>query len=95
MIKSLMSIKKIAATVAVTGMMLLSNLGAIAQTALRDGDTVNGFIRTNCLAFRFRNESRVGSPLQSALGDEYTLMLGKGILLILQSRRKKGAIFPR
>lgn len=74
-----MSIKKIAATVAVTGMMLLSsNLGAIAQTALRDGDTVNGFIRANSPAFRFRNESRVGSPVQSAPGDEYTFNARQG-----------------
>jgi hypothetical protein len=74
-----MSMKKIAATVAVTGMMLLgANLGAIAQTALKDGDTVNGFIRANSPAFRFRNESRVGSPIQSAPGDEYTFNASQG-----------------
>lgn len=74
-----MSIQKIAATVAVTGMLLWgSNLGAIAQTALRDGDTINGFIRANSPAFRFRNESRVDSPIQSAPGDEYTFNARQG-----------------
>lgn len=74
-----MSIQKIAATVAVTGMMVLStNLGAIAQTALKDGDTVNGFIRANSPAFRFRNELRAGSPIQSAPGDEYTFNATQG-----------------
>ncbi|MFB2983032.1 hypothetical protein [Microseira sp. BLCC-F43] len=86
-----MSIKKIAATVAVTGMMLLSNLGAIAQTALRDGDTVNGFIRANSPAFRFRNESRVGSPLQSAPGDEYTFNARQGDIINIAVAQEEGS----
>ena len=74
-----MLIKKIAATVAIAGIMLLTTgLGAIAQTALRDGDSINGVIRANSPAFRFRNESRTGSPVQSAPGDEYTFNARQG-----------------
>jgi hypothetical protein len=64
--------KRIATTVAVTGMMLVgSNLVGFAAP-LKDGDTVNGFIRANSPSFRFRNESRTGSPVQAAPGEEYT-----------------------
>lgn len=77
--KSNIFFKKIAATVAVTGMMLLS-VGDLAGAAeiLRDGDTVDGFIRSSSPTFRFRNESRTGSPSQTASGEEYTFNAERG-----------------
>lgn len=62
--------KKIAATVAVSGMLLSFTPALMAAQILRNGD-VQGVIRSNSPTYRFRNESRTGSAFQNAPGEEY------------------------
>lgn len=70
---------QVAATVVVTGMLLAiaADLGA-AATRLKNGETVNGFIRTTSPTFRYRNESLRDTPLQMAAGEEYVFNAQRG-----------------
>lgn len=62
--------KKIAATVAFSGMLLSFTPALMAAQMLSNGD-VQGVIRSNSPTYRFKNESRQGAPFQNASGDEY------------------------
>ncbi len=70
---------KVAATVAVTGMILsiVTDIAG-AATRLKNGDTVNGFIQTNSPSFRYRNQSLRNSPFQTAAGEEYIFNSKRG-----------------
>ena len=71
-------IGKLAVTTAITAVMI----GAIANLAesapISDGQTVNGFIRSNSRPYQFRNLSRPGMAAQVARGDEYTFTARRG-----------------
>ena len=71
-------IGKLAVTTAITAVMI----GAIANLAesapISDGQTVNGFIRSNSRPYQFRNLSRPGLKTQTARGDEYTFTARRG-----------------
>ncbi len=71
-------LSKIAVHTAVVAAMV----GAIANVAesvpISDGQTVNGFIRSNSRPYQFRNLSRPGLAVQTARGDEYTFTARRG-----------------
>lgn len=71
-------VNQVTAAITVT----LMTLGAIANLAsaiaLKDGDKVNGLIRSNSPSFQFRNWSKAGSPAQNARGEEYTFTAQRG-----------------
>lgn len=71
--------KKVATTVAVTGMILsiVTDIAG-AATRLKNGDTVNGFIQTNSSSFRYRNQSLRNSPFQTAAGEDYIFNSKRG-----------------
>jgi hypothetical protein len=73
-----MLLKKVACAIAVGSIILMSAVDLAGAATLKDGDTVNGFIRANSPSLRFRNESRPGSPIQTAPGEEYTLNAQQG-----------------
>jgi hypothetical protein len=60
-------------SVALTGFADLAR----AVTTLKNGD-VDGFIRASSPALQFRNESRRGTPIQKAAGDEYSFSAQPG-----------------
>lgn len=57
-------------------------VGAIADVAssvlLRDGDKINGLVRSTSPGFQFRNTTRPGAPVQRARGDEHTFTAQRG-----------------
>ncbi len=69
---------KLAATTAMTVVMV----GVIADFAksipIQDGQTVNGFVRSNSRSFQFKNLARPGTATQTARGDEYTFTARRG-----------------
>jgi hypothetical protein len=69
---------RLATTVAIAGMMFtgIADLAA-AATKLNNGEA-SGFIRTNSPSFRYRNQSQPGTPVQRALGEEYTFTAQQG-----------------
>lgn len=71
--------QRIATTAAIAGMMF-TTIGDIAGavTALKDGDEINGFIRSNSPSFTFKNQSRAGAPTQKAIGEDYTFSAQRG-----------------
>lgn len=87
--------RRIAATVAIAGMMLTA-IGDIAGAAerLNDGDSVNGVIRTNSSTFRFRNQSRTGSPIQTSVGDEYIFNAQQGDTINISIDVEEGNLAP-
>lgn len=70
---------RIAATVAATAM-LMGTIAtfATAQTALKDGDSVSGYVQNNSPTFSFRNQTVKGAPAQSARGIQYTFTAQRG-----------------
>ncbi|HEY9653335.1 MAG TPA: hypothetical protein V6C95_21930, partial [Coleofasciculaceae cyanobacterium] len=83
---------RVIATVAVTGMALsiLANL-AEAATKLKNGDTVNGFIRTTSATFRYRNESVVNAPFETAAGEEYNFSAQRGDVIRISVEPEDGS----
>lgn len=73
---------RVAITLAVTGMILsiVADLAG-AATRLRNGETVNGFIRTTSPTFRYRNESILNAPFETAAGDEYVFNAQRGDII--------------
>ncbi|MDX2241151.1 MAG: hypothetical protein NW224_10745 [Leptolyngbyaceae cyanobacterium bins.302] len=57
-------------------------VGAIADVAssvlLKDGDKINGLVRSSSPGFQFRNTTRPGAPVQRARGDEHTFTAQRG-----------------
>lgn len=71
-------LNRIAALVAVTSMGLIGFADiARAVATLRNGD-VDGFIRASSPTLQFKNESRRGTPIQQAAGDEYSFSAQQG-----------------
>jgi hypothetical protein len=72
-------INRVAASVAVAGMMFtgISDLAG-AATAIKNGENVNGFIRTNSPSFTFKNQSLRGTPVQRAYGEEFLITAKQG-----------------
>lgn len=69
---------KFAATTVAVGILLsVVTDWADAATSLKNG-SVNGFIRSNSPSLRFRNQSRTGAPLQTALGEDYVFNAQRG-----------------
>jgi hypothetical protein len=70
--------RKLAAAVAIA----LFTVGAIgdlaASVALKDGDKINGLVRTSSPGFQFRNTTRPGAPVQRARGEEHTFTAQRG-----------------
>lgn len=70
--------RKIVVVAAVAGMVV----GAISDFAvgvpLKDGDRINGYIRSNSPGFQFRNTARAGTPTQTARGEEHTFTAQRG-----------------
>lgn len=68
--------------VTVTVVVTLITLGTIANLAaaiaLKDGDKVNGLIRSNSPTFQFRNWSQSAALTQNARGEEHTLTARRG-----------------
>ncbi|MGI0488958.1 hypothetical protein ACN4EK_26410 [Pantanalinema rosaneae CENA516] len=71
-------VNQVAAAVTVTLITLGTIANLAAAIALKDGDKVNGLIRSNSPSFQFRNWSRTGSPAQTARGEEYTFTAQRG-----------------
>jgi hypothetical protein len=70
---------RVAAAVAATVMVL----GAIAdfsnaQTALKDGDNVSGYVQNASPNYSFKNQSATGAPSQTARGVQYTFAAKRG-----------------
>jgi hypothetical protein len=89
-------VAKVAATIAVSGMMIapLSEV-TWAATTLNNGQTVNGVIRANSPAFRFRNDSKRGAPLEIAAGDEYVFNAQQGdTIQVSVTFQNAGQILP-
>ncbi|MFB2917328.1 hypothetical protein [Aerosakkonema funiforme] len=87
--------QKIAASVAIAGMMVIA-IGDIVGAAerLNDGDSVNGVIRANSPTFRFRNQTRTGSPIQTATGEEYTFNAQQGDTIQISVDVEEGNLAP-
>ncbi|UBF26809.1 hypothetical protein K9N68_02095 [Kovacikia minuta CCNUW1] len=69
--------------VAATAMATMMVLGAIAnfsnaQTALKDGDNVSGYVQNASPNYSFRNQSVSGAPSQTARGVQYTFVAKRG-----------------
>lgn len=71
-------VNQVTAAITVTLMTLGSIVNVAAAITLKDGDKVNGLVRTNSPSFQFRNWSKTGSPAQSARGEEYTFTAQRG-----------------
>lgn len=60
----------------------LFTLGALpnlaSSVALKDGDRVNGLVRSNSSAYQFRNPARPTAPVQRARGEEHTFTAQRG-----------------
>lgn len=60
----------------------LFTVGAIGDLAssvvLKDGDKINGLVRTTSPGFQFRNTTRSGAPVQRARGEEHTFTAQRG-----------------
>lgn len=69
--------KGVATTVAITGTVFTGIIDIAGAVALKNGD-VDGLIRNNSPSFRFKNESRSGTPQQRAIGEEYTFNAQQG-----------------
>lgn len=94
--KFVSKVAKVAATIAVSGMMIapLSEI-TWAATTLNNGQTVNGVIRANSPAFRFRNDSKRGAPLEIAAGDEYVFNAQQGdTIQVSVTFQNAGQILP-
>lgn len=72
-------LKKAAATFAAT-VLVLGAVGQVfaAPIVLKEGETVNGYIRNNSQTFRFRNQSKTGAPTESAVGQEFSFTAQRG-----------------
>jgi hypothetical protein len=71
-------VNQVATAITVTLMTLGTIVNLASAIALKDGDKVNGLIRSNSPSFQFRNWSKAGSPAQSARGEEYTFTAQRG-----------------
>lgn len=90
--KFVQKVAKVAATVAVTGMAIsVVSTFSWAATTLKNGDNVSGFIRTNSRSYSFKNESRRGSPLQTAIGEEYIFKAQQGDILQISIKVEDGS----
>lgn len=69
---------RVAATVAVTGMMFTGIADVAAAAAVLNNGKVNGFINATSPSLSFTNQSRKGAPIQTASGDEYTFNAQRG-----------------
>lgn len=87
--------RRIAASVAIAGMMAIA-IGDIAGAAeqLNNGDSVDGVIRTNSPTFRFRNQSRTGSPIQTSAGQEYIFNAQQGYTIQVSVDVEEGNLAP-
>jgi len=73
------SFSKVAA-IAAAAVMVLGTIGhvSIAQTALRDGENVNGYVQNTSPSYSFRNQSIKGAPTQTARGVQYIFSAKRG-----------------
>jgi hypothetical protein len=65
--------------------------GAIAAIALKDGDSVNGFVRSTSPSFQFRSPAKPKSPLQSAKGEDYTFTAQRGATVEISVEAEDGS----
>lgn len=69
-------------TISVAAAIAATALGAIADLAaslpLKDGDQINGFIRSNSPGFQYRTNSGASAPVQRARGEEHTFAAKRG-----------------
>ena len=72
------NLNKIATIVAITGILFTGAADIASAAVLLNNGEINGFIRVNSSAFRFRNQAITGSPIQTAPGDEYILNAQQG-----------------
>lgn len=83
--------QKVTATVAITGMLIsLTPALTLAASILKNGDQVEGVISSNSPTFRFRNESRTGTPFQRASGEEYVFNAQQGDTIQVSVQAKDG-----
>jgi hypothetical protein len=82
----------LAATVAVTGM-VLAGIADIAGAAvmLNNSQSVSGFIRNNSPSFRFKNQSRTGTLIQRAAGEEYVFNAKQGDMVSISVDAEEGS----
>lgn len=85
--------QKITASIALSGI-ILSLLADIASAGMLKNGNINGLIRNNSPTFRFRNQSRMGSPLQTAAGEEYIFQAKQGDTLNITVDVQGGNLTP-
>jgi len=90
-----MIIRQVLGKLAATTAMAVVMVGAIANFAesvpISDGQTVNGFIRSNSRPYQFRNLGRPGMAAQVARGDEYTFTARRGDSVEVAVRAEDGS----
>ena len=62
-----------------------------AATKLTENGTVNGFVQTSSPKLRYRDQSRFGSPVLTAPGEEYTFYALQGDLIQAQVQPEDGS----